>query len=359
MLISLLKKEFLQIFRDKKNLVPVIVAPILQLIVLGYAANLDVRHLPVVFCDMDKSVESRSYLDRFLQGDYFRKVAEIDSMEKIDRYIDNGEADAAIIVPFGFGKKIEKGEVCNVLVILNGTDPNVATLGMSYIVQISSSYRAGREAKVILKDRILYNPELKSKNFMVPGILCTVLMIITTMLTATSVVREKESGTIEQLAVTPVKRYQIILGKMIPAAILGIMDVVLVSLVAIYLFKVPFRGSYIFLLLSSLAFLLSTLGMGLFISTISDTQGQAMMTVSFVVVMPSIYLSGFIFPIDSMPKAFQYITYAIPLRYFLDIVRGIFLKGAGFDILWRDIILLLIIGSLKLTFSTLRFKKRW
>ena len=248
---------------------------------------------------------------------------------------------------------------CGVLVILNGTDPNVATLGMSYIAQISSSYRAGREVKVILKDRILYNPALKSKSFMVPGMLCTVLIIITTMLTATSVVREKEVGTIEQLAVTPIKRYQIILGRMIPAVILGIMDVILVSLVAIYLFKVPFRGSYSLLLLSSLAFLLSTLGMGLFISTISDTQGQAMMTVSFVVVMPSIYLSGFIFPIDSMPEAFQYITYAVPLRYFLDIVRGIFLKGAGFDILWKDIILLLIIGSLILTFSTLRFKKRW
>jgi ABC-2 type transport system permease protein len=368
MLRYLIRKEFNQLRRDRRMLPLIFLAPILQLIIFGYAATVDVNSISTVTCDLDRSEQSRQYLDAYFTGDHFRLVGSVSTTDEADRLMTDGTADVVIVVPEGFGRDLAAGRSTSVQVIINGTDTNVASVGMNYMTQMNGRYNArivtqrltsvpGGVGLPVVRDRIWYNPELKSRNYMVPAILAMILMVMTMMLTAMAIVREKEIGTIEQLVVTPVRSWQIIVGKMVPFVLIGFIDIVLVLAVCVFWFGVPLVGSLPLLFLMSLLFLLNTLGLGLFVSTVSSTQQQAMLTVMFFIMMPFIYLSGFAFPIENMPTVIQYVTWGIPLRYFLVILRGLFLKGVGLDVLWPQALALLGIGLTVLIASALRFKK--
>jgi len=368
MLRHIIVKEFLQIKRDRRMLPIIFFAPVLQLIILGYAANLDVKDIPVVVCDYDSSQESRNLLSSIFASNYFKQADW--NCGNIDFAIDSGKGDLAIIIPSGFGKSIAGGNSSTIQILVNGADSNSATVGLNYVVQAINHFKVSLMSKILstktslnfpkidVRERILYNPQLKTRFFMVPAILALLLMITTTMLTALSIVKEKEAGTMEQLVVTPLRRRHILLGKLIPFIIIGMIDVLLVTLVAIFWFKVPMRGSIWLLFGFSAIFIFTTLGLGLLVSTVSHTQQQAMMTVMFFVLLPFIYFSGFIFPIENMPKPARLFTYLVPLRYYLTAVRGIFLKGVGISVLFKEAIAMTAIGTGVFLLALSRFKKQ-
>jgi ABC-2 type transport system permease protein len=364
-------KEFLHLRRDRKMLAISILAPVIQLILLGYAATTDVKDIPMLVLDQDKSSVSREFINLFVNSGYFVLTQQVNSPDKIDQYIEDGEVWIALVIPSDFSANMLAGRQTIVQLIADGSDANSANIGIGYASQIIATYSRslmrtietqtrGRLtfAHVNPEVRVWYNPELKSRNFMVPGVLALVLMIITMTLTSLGIVKEKEIGTLEQLMVTPIKPYQLIIGKLLPFVIIAAVDILLVITVAYWWFGIPLRGSFFLLLGLSGLFVLTTLGLGLFVSTVSKTQQQAMMTAQFFFFMPFIFFSGFTFPIENMPQVIQYITYAIPLRYYIVIVRGLFLKGVGIAELWTQAAALLAFGVVILTLSVLRFKKK-
>ena len=368
---EMIVKEFLQIRRDKRMLPIVILAPIVQVILLGYAATVDVKEIPLVVSDMDNSRESRELIARFTNSGYFVVAAHVGHPKKIDEYLDGSVATMAVLIPENFGKNIGRGRGTQLQLIADGADANTANISLGYASQITAGYSQGILLNQLLKTsggfvppqlkvetRVWFNPDLRSANYMVPGVVAMILMIITTTFTSAGIVREKEIGTMEQLLVTPIKPYQLILGKLLPFVIIGFIDVILVLGVAVNLFGIPLKGSILLLFGLSGLFILTTLGLGLFVSTISHTQQQAMMTAQFFIFFPMIFLSGFTFPIENMPKIIQAITYIIPLRYFLEIIRGLFLKGVGIETLWPQALALLVFGVTILSLSVLRFQKR-
>ena len=366
-----LHKEFAQLRRDRKMLPIVFIAPVLQLLLLGYAANLDVEMIPLAVIDHDRSVESRKLVDDFVQSGYFHAVSRLEDPQMIDKGIDDGAFVMALVIPAGFSEDIKRGERVPLQALVDGADANTATIAMNYADIIARRYSAGitlsglaspgtgvSKVPIQVEPRIWYNPELKSRNFMVPGILALLLMIMTMLLTSLAIVKEKEQGTLEHLNVTPITSMQLIIGKLIPFSIIGMVDVFLVLGASRILFGLIPEGSIPLLILLSALFLLTTLGLGLLVSTVSRTQQQAMMSSLFFVMLPMIFLSGFAFPIENMPRIIQYITYALPLRYYFVIIRGIFLKGAGILTLWDETLMLIIFGVAVLGFSAARFKKQ-
>jgi drug efflux transport system permease protein len=370
-ILSILWKEFLQLRRDPRLFPVLFISPILQLLLLGYAANMDVKNIPSVVCDLDRSTTSREFLDDFINSGYFSVEARVERMDEIDRCLDHGDAAMAFVIPRGFGDRIAGGREASVMLIADGSESQSASIGVNYATMIAAAYtqkiifetfeRAGGAGlkPVLIKPelRVWYNPELKSRNFMVPGVLGLILMIMTTTLASLGIVRERESGTMEQLIVTPIRPYQLIVGKLLPFVLIGLVDATFVISVARGWFGIPVRGSVALLFVLSLAFMLNTLGIGLFVSTISRTQQQAMLT-SLFFIMPQIVLSGFVFPIENMPKFFQYLTTVIPIRYFFVIIRGIMLKGAGWPELWNQAVSLLVLGTILLSLSVARFHKK-
>lgn len=369
-ILEIIKKEFYQIRRDKRMLGVSIISPITQVLLLGYAATTDITHSNLVVCDMDRTAESRTFVKEFTTSNYFIEKYSVDVPDAVDEYVDDAKASIALVVPNGFGRKLLKRETVQVQVVLDGTDANTATVLLGYANQIVGSFsqsvllnssltpRGVKVGRIIPEPRIWFNPDLKSTNFMVPGVVALVLMIITMTLTSLGIVKEKEIGTLEQLMVTPIKPYQLILGKLIPFTIIGFVDVVVVLTIARFWFNVPMQGSIFLLFGLSGLFILTTLGLGLFVSTIAKSQQQAMLIAQFFFFMPFTFLSGFTFPIANMPQAIQYITYLIPLRYFLEIVRGIFLKGTTLGELWPQAAALLAFGVCILTLSVLRFHRK-
>jgi ABC-2 type transport system permease protein len=364
----LFRKEVIELRADPRLFGIVIMAPIIQLCVLGYAATTDVQDVPILVVDGDRTTASRRLIDRFDASSNFVIVDVVSGSGEIERHLEHGDAWMALTIPAGFGTDVEAGRPTAVQVIADGTDSNSTTVALGYArgeVAAPSAERSAerlpggvRAAPIDADNRVWFNPRLESREFMVPGIIALLLLVVTTNLTAMAIVREREVGTLEQLNVTPLARWELIVGKLLPYALIGIVDVVLVSLVAVYWFEIPMRGSFPLLFASSLIYLLSTLGLGLFVSTISHTQQQASMTTTFFFLTPMIYLSGFIFPIENMPQWIQYVTYVIPLRYFLVIVRGIFLKGVGVEVLWPQIAALLACGLVLIALATLRSSKR-
>jgi ABC-2 type transport system permease protein len=371
-IMHIIRKEFLQVRRDKRMLPIIFVAPVFQLIILGYAANLDIEEIPTIICDRDRSEQSRELADKFTQSEYFRLVGWIDDIRDADGCIDKSEADLIIVFPRGFGSDLISGHSADLQVIADGSNAYAASIGLSYASGVVSDYsrkialrrieatplRRLAEAGINPEIRLWYNPDLRSRDFMVPGILGLLLMLMTMLLTSLAIVKEKEVGTLEQLVVTPIKPYQLIIGKTTPFAIIGMIDVVLVILVATFWFNIPIHGSPLLLVFLCAVFLLTTLGLGLFISTVSQTQQQAMMTSMFFVMLPMIFLSGFVFPIENMPRIIQLYTYLLPLRYFFVVVRGIFLKGVGWAALWDEALVMLLFGIAILSLSAMRFRKR-
>jgi ABC-2 type transport system permease protein len=375
---SMIRKEFIQVLRDPRMRVILFIPPIMQLIVFGYAANTDIRNIRLAVYDLDRTPESREVISRFSSSGYFRLTAEATHPDEIRRWIDEGSISAALQINDDFARKLRQRTGATLQILVDGTDSNTASIVMSYAQLIVAEYSrlvllerfhrlSGvpdrvkrpffRRGGIEIQSRAFFNPNLESRNFYVPGIIALLIMLVTLILTCMAIVREREIGTMEQMIVSPIRPVELILGKTIPFAIVGYIDVALVTFVGVFLFEVPIRGSLPLLLFATTLYLLSTLGIGLFISTISRTQQQAMMSMFFFFV-PAILLSGFIFPISNMPEVVQYLTYLNPLRYFLVIIRGIFLKGNGFDILWPQMLALAILGSAVFAFSSLRFRKR-
>jgi ABC-2 type transport system permease protein len=370
-ILSILWKEFLQLRRDPRLFPVIFISPVLQLLLLGYAANLDIKNIPTVICDLDRSAAGREFVDGFLNSGYFSAAAKVDGLNEIDRYLDHGDAAMAVVIPRGFANDVAAGRQAAVMIITDGSESQSASVGVNYATMIVTRYTqqllfrvferakgAGfRPVAVNPELRVWYNPELKSRNFMVPGVLGLILMIMTMSLASQGIVRERETGTMEQLIVTPIRPHQLIVGKLLPFVLIGLVDTVFVLAVARFWFLIPFRGSVALLFAACLAFMLNTLGLGLFVSTISRTQQQAMLT-SLFFILPQIMLSGFVFPIENMPRIFQIATLVIPVRYFFVIIRGIMLKGAGLADLWEQFAALLVLGTLIQGLSVARFSKK-
>jgi ABC-2 type transport system permease protein len=361
---SLAVKEFIQTFRLRRRVFFILVVPIIQLLVFGYVATMDVNNVSMALVDHDRSQESRELARRLESSGYFSIVARPASSTDIPDLIDKGIALMAIEIKRGFSRDIKKGIPAEIQVIVDGADSNTALIALSYLNLIVGRYSKDllSPLKVLtgpadFRSRIWYNPDLRSRNYFLPGVIALIVMLTCLMLTSMAVVQEREIGTMEQLMVTPIKPIELMLGKTIPPAIVGFVDMLIVTVGAVLWFHVPIRGGFLFLTLCTGVYLLSVLGIGLYISTISRTQQQAMMA-TFFFFQPAILLSGFATPIQNMPIGFQYVTYLSPLRYFLVIVRGVFLKGVGIDILWPQVLALFILGIVILFLSAVRFKKR-
>ncbi len=365
---TLVKKEFIQIRRDRRILPILVIMPVLQLVILGYAVSSDIKNLRTAVCDLDRTPASRALIDRFATSGYFDIRHMVSDDRQIKPLVDAGQARVGLVIPPRFAARLARQETATIQLLLDGTDSNTATVAQGYVTQIVNAEatrilaerlgpKAAAPAAVEPTVRVWFNPDLKSVNFMVPGVVALILTIVTMTMTATAIVKEKERGTIEQLIVSPIRPVQLMLGKAIPFVIIGYADILLVISVGRLWFRVPIAGSVTLLLCLSGLFIMTTLGLGLLISTMSHTQQQAMM-LGFFANPPFMLLSGFIFPIASMPEPMQYLTYLIPLRYFLVIIRGIFLKGVGLDVLWPQALALAVFGVAVLVLSALRFQKR-
>lgn len=369
-ILLIVMKELRQVLRDKRLRFMAIAAPVIQLTVLGYAAVTDVKYIPLVVCDYDRGSISRGVVDRFLNSGYFELAGTVDTADGVDEYIEHGRAGLALVIPPDFGEKVLGRHTAQLQVIADGTDGNSANIALAYASMIVNSYSQELLADMLAKNpqaetppriapqiRVWHNASLESRNFMVPGVVVFVLMLITMSMTSMAIVREREIGTMEQILVTPIRPWQLLFGKLIPYIIIGMIDVTLVLLVAVFWFHVPLRGSVWLVYFTSAIFILTTLGLGLFVSTVARTQQQALMIAQFGFFIPFIYFSGFVFPIENMPVAIQKITYLVPVRYFLEIIRGIFLKGTGLDVLWPQVLALVAIGVSVFTLAVFRFRR--
>ena len=369
--LRILVKEFLELKRDKWAHFRLIVPPVVQMLVFGYAATFEVYHVATIVLDRDQTQESRDLISRFTFSDRFRLVGIAGSDAEITRAIDRSDAAVAIVVHAGFAQALRKGQSAPVQVIVDGTNSNTALISLGYLDLIVSQYSqdyatdllrrgpARADAKPIqiaVEERPWYNADLNGRWFFVPGVVGTLTLILIVSLTASAIVREREVGTLEQIMVTPIRPAEFILGKTLPFFIIGLAEVALVAIFGMLWFGVPFVGNPLLLLLGTCLFLLSTLGLGLLISTLCRTQQQAFAS-TFFVVNPMFILSGFAFPIASMPEALQWLTYLDPLRYYLVVIRAIFLKGVGFEALWPDMLGMAVLGSGLLGISILRFRK--
>ncbi len=367
-LLAVIKKEFIQLLRDKRMIGMIIVAPILQLVVFGYVATTDINSIPSVVFDRDNTSESRAFVSRFENSGYFRVVSRAASFDGVLDALDPGTAKVGISIPDGFASKLLSGEQADVQFMIDGSDSNYAAVASSYMNGVAFGYSMDRlksrypgiENKLSIIDartRIWHNQKLKSVNYMVPAVLALLLMVITSVLTSAAIVKEKEYGTLEQIVVSPIRPYELMLGKTVPLVVLGFVDILLVLFVADIWFGVKVAGSIPLLLVLCTVFLLTSLGTGLLVSTVSQTIQQTILTVIFIM-LPSILLSGFIFPIANMPDIIQPLTYLIPLRYFLTIVRSIFLKGIGLEYLWPESVVLTLFGVAIFFMAVGRFRKK-
>jgi ABC-2 type transport system permease protein len=375
---QIVRKEFLQVLRDPRMRVTLLLPPLIQLLIYGYTVNLDVENSPIAWMDLDRTPASRDLLAAFQGSSRFTVAATPSSETEVQTLLEKGRVQAVVRVLPNFGRDLQRGQPAPVQILIDGTNSNTASLVATYASSIISDYSGkvlGRQQNMrvmarspatapnfsapnlVSRPRVWFNPDLQSRNYFVPGVVVNIIMIVTLSLTAQAIVREKEIGTMEQLMVTPIRPVEMIIGKTLPFAMIGLFDVVLVISASLVIFGTPLRGSPLLLFFCSILFLLTTLGAGLFLSTISQTQQQAMMS-QFFFTSPAFMLSGFAFPIRNMPVPVQYLTYLNPLRYFMEIVRGIFLKGVGISVLWPQMAALFLYGVAILSLSVVRFRKR-
>ena len=375
---EIMVKELRQSLREPRMRATLFMPPLVQLLVFGYAVSLDVDHAKIAWMDQDRSAESRELREAFTGSGRFDIVRSLESETDTQDTLDHSEAMAVVRILPGFAADLARGREVPVQVLVDGTNSNTASIvanqaatvirqfAQTHLEILGRQKLVGRAVDrplraplptVRAEPRVWFNPELKSRNYFVPGVIVNIIMLVTLTLTSMAIVREKEIGTMEQLMVTPIRPMELILGKTLPFAAIGLVQLLVITSVAMFLFNVPLRGSPLLLVLASVCFLACSLGAGLFISTISETQQQAMMT-TFFFFQPAFMLSGFSFPIRNMPEVVQWVTYVNPMRYFMEIVRGIFLKGVGLDVLWPQILALAGLGAMILTASALRFHKR-
>jgi ABC-2 type transport system permease protein len=370
-LIQMLIKEFIQVFRDKRTRYILFGPPVIQMLIFGYAATFEIRHVPLAVLDLDHTQESRELVSRFSSTQYFDLQRQLTDQAQIADLIDRGEVTVALQIHPGFSENLRKGQTAALQVVVDATNSNTALIAAGYANQIAQNFAqdyqqdrmqrispmlAEQIPHVELQARPWYNTDLRSQWFFVPGVIGSLTLVLVTTLTAFAVVREREIGTLEQIMVTPIRPVEFILGKTVPFFLIGLLDVALIGTVGTLWFRVPFRGQVTVLLAGTILFLLCQLGVGLLISTVSSTQQQAMVT-SFFFIMPAITFSGFGFPISTMPQWLQQITYLDPLRYFLVVIRGVYLKGVGMDVLWPQMAGMVVLGAGLLTLSVFRFHK--
>lgn len=363
---ALIKKEIFHILRDPRTLFLVLLLPLLQLILFGYALSFDVENLPTAICDLDKSMESRAFKDAFLAPKYFKLAKETNDPEELGYLLDQGTAKVTIFIPQGFSQHLKEPQASRVQILIDGSDPTFGRVAYGYSQTIVKMFNLSTSIKYLaqlgqaksfkvpieVSRRVYFNPTLESVNFIVPGLIAIFLVIIPTVMTSVAIVREKEMKTIDQLTVTPLKPFEVILGKITPYLLIAFTNAFLITTLGTLWFKVPLKGSPWLLTLMIALYLLSTVSLGLLISTIAQSQQVAMLAAMLSTYLPSILLSGFIFPIKSMPRILQLLSYAIPTRYFIFIIRGIFLKGVGVPYFFDEVLMLalcsLLIGLLAL-----------
>ncbi|BCS55293.1 ABC transporter permease [Geobacter sp. SVR] len=367
---AMLIKEFIQVLRDPRMRIVLFVLPALQTVIFGYAVNMDIRNISTAVLDRDNSVESRELVTSMASSGHFRIKERIAHDRQIRTLLDRGTVRVVLVIEHGFGEQLGRGETAPVQVLLDASDSNTAGVVAGYLARlttdfnnrIQSSYaarhpdRALNAGRVELSSRAWFNPNLASPPFYVPAVITNILFVITMLLSSMAIVREKEIGTIEQVIVTPIRKGEFILGKTLPFVLIGYIDVALISLVGRLVFDVPMQGSPVLLFVATTLFLMSSLGIGLLISTVSQTQQQAMMT-SFFIIFPAMLLSGFAFPIENMPMPVQWLTMINPLRFYMVVIRGIFLKGTGTAVLWPQLAALATIGLAVLAVAVARFRK--
>ena len=368
---SLIRKEFIQILRDPRTLGLIIVIPVMQIFLLGYAATNDVRNVTMAVYDLDHSAESRALVEAYSTADYFLVAHYVDSIEEMEELIEFGEARVGLLIPPDYGQDLATGSPAQVGFVIDGSDPSVAKTALSSAQLIGQAHGAELQAEKLarsglagvtlqpieVRTQVWFNPTLEDAYFMVPGIVGMVLFTLTSMVTANSIVRERERGTIEQLIVTPIRPWEMVIGKMVPYVILAFINTAEVLLVGSLWFGVPIRGSLTLVFGLSGVFLLTSLGIGLLASTIASTQQEAMMIV-YMIFLPSVFLSGFFFPIEAMPKVLQWISYAIPLKYYMAIIRALLLKGVGVAAIQEEVIALSVFGLGLMAVASVRFRKR-
>ena len=368
----ILIKEFKQIMRDRRMKIVIFISPIIQIIIFGYAANTDIQHTPIAIYDLDNTKQSREVIRRFTYSQYFDADYYINTEEEQDYLINKSAVMGVLRFNRGFGKYLEGNRTAHLQLALDGSDSNTAQIVLGYANDIMKRYsnevlenraqiflkkRFEDFPRVDLRERTWFNDNLISRNYYVPGVIALIVTVMGLLLTAMAIVREKEIGTMEQLIVSPIKPYELILGKVMPFAIIAMLQVTFITAVSVLWFKVPIRGNIFLLFGATVIYMLTSVGIGLFISTISSTQQEAVMA-TFLFYFPASLLSGFMFPIFNMPRVIQYVIFINPLRYYLVIIRGLFLKGIGLKILWPQLLILLIMGITILAMSSLRFQKR-
>ncbi|HOG10427.1 MAG TPA: ABC transporter permease [Smithella sp.] len=364
---ELVRKEFIQLFSDKRNRALMVVFPFIMMLVFGYVVNYDIRNVRMAVLDYSKTHESRSLIKSFEGGNIFHVTHNVIHDRQMTELLLRQKIDMGIKISHDFASVIRAGQTAPVQLLVDGSMSNMTSIRVAYTATILEKFNREelrrlypmdmRYGRVDARIRTWYNPNLDSQFFFVPGIVAFLIMLTSFIFTSIAIIREKEDGTMEQLIVTPIRSYEFIIGKTIPYILIALLQLFAVTGVAVYWFEIPFKGSFLLLLLAACLFLLSTLGIGLFISTISSTKQQAMMTAFFFVV-PFFMLSGFVFPIANMPDPVQWMTYLNPLRFFLVIIRNIFLKGVGFDVLWPQYLALTILGAIVFTGAIARSKKR-
>ena len=366
------KKEFLHLFRDPRSLALMAILPVFLLILYGYAASFDVKNIPLAVLDQDNTRTSREYIDKFAHNGYFKLVENLSSSSQFADRLDSGRVKMILHLPPGFSQKIANGKKAEIQVLVDGSDPTWASSALAYLNVISQEYQQGLikaalvrkgirqfpRSPIELIPRIWYNETLRSINFYIPGLIAVILMQISATLTSMTIVSEKEQGTMEALVVSPVKKNELMLGKILPYIIIAFIDVMLITALGVFWFQVPFRGSLLVLMVSSLIFLAGAMGLGVFFSANAKSSQEAMQLATLATMLPSILLSGLVFPIENMPLVLQGLSLIVPARYFLDILRGIFLKGVGFSALWQDFVLMSILSLLFIIISVRRFNKR-
>jgi ABC-2 type transport system permease protein len=367
-MLTVARKELFHIVRDRRTLAVMFLIPIVQLFLLGYAATTDIEHLLTAVVDADRTAESRELVEAYKASNYFDIEFYVDSEEDLARMVDRGAIQAGLIIPAGYGADVVAGETGSVAFVVDGSDPTIANTVLSSAQSIGQAQsariieqRLGISPEdmmaVEVRSRVWYNPEMKSANFMIPGLIGMILFLLTTMLTALAIVREREHGTIEQLMVTPIRPIELVVGKLAPYIAVAFFDVLEVLAIGVFWFGVPIHGSLALLLVLSAVFLMTSLGIGIFISSVTNTQQEAMLSV-WLILLPSIFLAGFFFPVEAMPAALRWISYAVPLRYMIVIMRGIIVKGVGLEVLAGQVGALLIFGVVIMIFAATRFRKR-
>jgi ABC-2 type transport system permease protein len=360
---AIAKKELIQIWRDPLSLAMAFLMPVMLLFIFGYAITLDVNRIKTIVYDLDRSSLSRELIDKFSASGYFTMIDHVTNQKEIDRYLDSGRALVAVSIPTDFSEKIRSGRNAQLQVIVDGSDSNTATIALGYVSAISEIFSQRLEGRRITpvidpRLRVWYNPELKSRNFIIPGLIAVIMAVIAALLTSLTVAREWERGTMEQLIATPIQTPELILGKLLPYFMIGFIDVILSVLLAVFLFGVPLKGSVFLLMALSGVFLFGGLSLGVLISIVAKSQLVASQVSMVATFLPAFLLSGFMYAISNMPEALQVISYVIPARYFVTILKGIFLKGSTLSLLVTETALLTVFGLLVFGIANRKFKKR-